>query len=483
MVYLAGDNNLSEECIWSLKEMYRAGVDKSIGLVAQLDPVASRMRRFHVSEDLEEFARRHRSRGAGASTVRSDPSDGSLFWRGRPVREGSDDMASKQTLTDFIKQAKAAHDADHYMLILSGHSSGVIGNSFLTDGFPVSAISMSELREALEDAGGAIDVLGMDSCGMGMAEVGYELRESARYLVASEGFEQNTGWPYHKVLEVLNKKRGKISPRALAASVVEAHTSYYSDYIMAGVSTDISACDLSKSADLADRVTRLADALRSKLPQGGSGEKVYVEQSPAPKRAIADAVILAHWRAQSYRFEEHTDLYDFCDLLEAGCRDRKIKEACAGVKRVIRGEQLEDGTYDGYVVNSCRSGGAFQYSNGVSIYFPWATFLSGYRKLSFSDRTTWDQFLRDYVEKTRRLPRHRADGYDPAPILKARRAALTTGGRDVLSVGTRDVLSVGTRDVLSVGTRDVLSVGTRMEKILTPEVKNPPDEFEIEGCS
>ena len=30
---------------------------------------------------------------------------------------------------------------------------------------------------------------------------------------------------------------------------------------------------------------------------------------------VRDLVILAHWRAQSYKFEQYTDLWDFCEEL------------------------------------------------------------------------------------------------------------------------------------------------------------------------
>jgi hypothetical protein len=41
----------------------------------------------------------------------------------------------------------------------------------------------------------------MDSCLMSNAEVCCEVAEHADYLVASEGWVANAGWPYHRVLE------------------------------------------------------------------------------------------------------------------------------------------------------------------------------------------------------------------------------------------------------------------------------------------
>src|SRR6266404_1415634 len=106
MVYLAGDNNLSEECVWSLKEMYRTGVNGNIALVVQIDPRASRMRRFEVGTDLEERKKaRQPTYPPARSTVEcgwpklaqvpqpreiGDSTDGILFSHGLSVPTATD---------------------------------------------------------------------------------------------------------------------------------------------------------------------------------------------------------------------------------------------------------------------------------------------------------------------------------------------------------------------------------------------------------
>ena len=44
MVYLAGDNNLADECVFALTEMKAAMIDKRVKVVAQFDPTARRVR-------------------------------------------------------------------------------------------------------------------------------------------------------------------------------------------------------------------------------------------------------------------------------------------------------------------------------------------------------------------------------------------------------------------------------------------------------
>jgi hypothetical protein len=256
----------------------------------------------------------------------------------------------------------------------------------------------------------------------------------------------------------------------LGVAIVDAHTKYYSSFLMAGVSTDISACRLNKSDDLANAVGELAEELRAALPKSAtrSGKKrsrsdrVYVEDLKLSERAIPDAMVMAHWRAQSYRFERHTDLYDFCDLLSEGCEDERIIKACEKVKEVIKGR---NGARDGYVIKSCHTGTAYQYSNGVAVYFPWAEFDSGYRRLRFSKDSSWGRFLDEYVVTTRRRPRGLSGASHVVEIEEDREAEVRDnpeiGRRDNPEIRRRDNPEIGTRDNPEIRRRDNPEIGTR----------------------
>ena len=41
MLYLAGDNNLSDEMVWALKEVYRVGAPEGVAVTLQFDPLSS----------------------------------------------------------------------------------------------------------------------------------------------------------------------------------------------------------------------------------------------------------------------------------------------------------------------------------------------------------------------------------------------------------------------------------------------------------
>jgi hypothetical protein len=169
------------------------------------------------------------------------------------------------------------------------------------------------------------------------------------------------------------------------------------DFQLAGYSFDLSLCDLKKVKKVTAPLKRLSKALTSAL-------------SDAVARSC---ILLAHWDAQSYWQESYADLYDFCYRLDKRCADTGVKTnealqaiqiGCADVKRV-----LEQGD-DQLVVRSGTAGPAYQYSHGLSVFFPWSRpapdsfWPDEYRDYIFSE-TGWQEFLVQYFIQTMRQPR------------------------------------------------------------------------------
>ena len=160
--------------------------------------------------------------------------------------------------------------------------------------------------------------------------------------------------------------------------------------------------------------------------------KEFRDRQTPESAFIRDAVVLTHWEAQLYGQEQYTDLYDFCSLLKSRLMNtpesyRPVISACQNVLNTIMGAQqqraIEGADWDesladeepsfrnanGFVLKSCYSGWAVQYSYGVSIYFPWAEIPSEfalYEKLRFSQDSGWGEFLRVYLAATKRAPRN-----------------------------------------------------------------------------
>jgi len=360
---------------------------------------------------------------------------------------------TKVILREFLSYCFEKSPAENYILVLSGHGSGAVGD-FLGGDIPTSRLGIRDLsdvfksvRKQLKYSNGKekIDILGMDSCLMSMAEVANQVHEYVDFMVGAEGFERNTGWPYGRLLELLMARPQplNIAARDLAKVIVKDYTEYYENYTLGDLSTDLSAVSLAElSENLIPRLRTLASVMKKKIEEV---KRPY----PNPAR---DAILLSHWEAQSYKDEQYTDLWDFCDLLARRCAvfdeygkitkvliDAELADACLKVR---------DATYqkpdEGVVKLSGYCGSAFQYSRGLSVFFPWAEMkdaagksdLDAYQKLQFAGEAGWHDFLTTYLEQTQRLPRD--TGEKPSKLLKTSRLDQRPGIYTTLALAGRD---------------------------------------------
>jgi hypothetical protein len=324
------------------------------------------------------------------------------------------------------------------MLVLAGHTAGVEQGYLLKDDNPPDSMKLEGLKQVLQRVQAAdglnltLDILGFDSCLMSMAEICYELKGLVKVIIGSQSLAPNPGWPFKEVLEVLTKAEGKLKPPDFAREIVREYVNFYLEHaINSGLSVDLSALDVDASVGVAQAVNKLATAI-SDRPPGDVLTKPLIDEDTFRK-----ALILAHWEAQSYNGELFVDLYDFCELLvkhysesaltleydkvdattdiarmsnEARLAVKRISDACDEVKAAI----------SEMVLGSCFCGVDHQYSNGISIYFPWSEIFTYYRPLAFAQKeaANWFSFLETYVEKTRRPPRGDERGSESHGITK-----------------------------------------------------------------
>src|ERR1043165_9478031 len=440
MFYLAGENNLADECVFALKELRRArprskdnrhtiamdeAADARVKVVAQLD-----------------------AGGLGGDEVRyiltrnSEDEDGELE-NAADERVDTTQTNYRGVLRDFISSSiveKEGH-AKHYLLVLSGHGNGLISDFLSRDTDSPDYLSIPKIRWVLQEVKQdvikeftkenvkdfKIDILGLDSCMMSMAEIGYELRDYVKYMVAAEGFEPNSGWPYERILSALLTDSDTIEPEEFAVRIVDRYVNYYTDFLPAARSVDLSACDLSKCEDLGGAIKEPVDAMCVRISNLDDADAAIAAANKETLRQI----VLAHWEAQSYKDDQYVDLYDFCDLLDRGWKEDPdpkktetgsvvmrgvevaddIRNACSKIKNILtsngkNGKKNGGNSYgDKMILKSRHSGPAVQYSHGLSVYFPWANVIESYGDLEFAKNTHWKQFLDQYVEVTRRRRR------------------------------------------------------------------------------
>jgi hypothetical protein len=453
----------------------------------------------------------------------------------------SSEQNPKESLARLLNFCRVNYPARHYMLILLAHGIVVGNDLFMFDehGSDVDAqqhaLTLTDLGDVLDkfkdqisrdEPRGELELIGFHSCSMSGAEVAFELRGKANYMMASQGPMYVGSWPYRQILirlfndmenaiplrdnliaaglvdrlrdgkgapalhlrDVLNGKGGKLlqkrrvddpklvedltekitglldgpalcdhkafqngdvslsrKTKALIAKhkksrlrgddlrelnlqvMVDAfpeemtkarirrmfikmfeYCIYNSfDFQLAGYSADLTLCDLNRVHRLQQPLDRLAKALGDGLAQG----------KKAGDSSIRDAILLAHWEAQSYFDETFTDLYDFCFRLtkqttaprKSNTREAlaEIVNACEAVMEVLkRGARGRD---FGPIVRSAFCGPAYQYSHGLSVFFPWAGPIGSnmwdeqYENYELNQRTGWRSFLKTYFAETMRL--------------------------------------------------------------------------------
>jgi hypothetical protein len=392
MIYMAGDNNLDPDGVQDLKEMKKVGSTKDVNVIAQFDRATG------------HAAKRYYLRKGGNVTGDAVASVGKV------------NTGDPKNLLDFAKWGITNYPADHYLLVLWNHGQGwddtdiFAGERFrslrrLAGGrirhslfhAPVRrALKMSvrdmEMRAILIDDNAKdfldnqemkkvlanvkkllkrkLDILGMDACLMSMAEVGYQMHESADFTVGSEETEPLEGWPYDAILSELTKKPA-MTARELCSLIVGKYVASYKQDAVTQ-----SACDLSKADDLAVAVGNLATALKARLVDD----------------ATRQALLAARTRVQEYEVADNIDLVDFCAVLGKAMPGTEIAQRCQEVIQV---------TQTAYVVASNSKGKSMENSHGVAIYFPKGAVSPLYQGLDFSKKTGWDAFLKNYLSAVR----------------------------------------------------------------------------------
>jgi len=434
MVYLAGDNNLSTECLFALTEMKKADPGEHINVVAQFDPrdeflpthrylinrngpastlfddiidkaqfdsKSGEVRFQNESKNaiaLSKSRARTRKRTDGAIRGVNDLS--ALTFEDEPLTDDTD-TGSPITLYNFLSFCLQEYPADHYIVVLSGHAGGTESDYLLKDESSRGSLTFNELKRVFQqlqnDLGGKpIDIVGMDNCLMSMCEICYEFRDLAQIVVGCESYSPASGWPYRQILERLRKdftkpasKKTEIQVEA-AKAIVEEYVNYYASYWVAGMAVTQSALDVRCVVQLREHLDQLASMMEKQLKK---------DCRDNGRSSFKDDLVLAHWEAQSYNGESFVDLFDFCDCLQQRSSLDEVVGQCQKVKQFIAKE---------FVLRSCYSGAAYQYSYGVSIYFPWSQVSSRYQNLDFVKDSVaggWLSFLQTYTDVTRRRPR------------------------------------------------------------------------------
>lgn len=453
MIYLAGDNNLTDECIYALTELKKARPSELVKIYVQFDPsdeflptqryeinrCGSEYYKSPVALDLiDQFPFKHESK----KCLKIKPAYGE-----QRERKGESGTGDPRMLFNFVAfcvdqphKPQPARKTNHYVLIICGHGAGIQRDFLLRDDRPEGYLTIYELRSALKlmrkrlkgkdpSREFKLDLFGMDVCLMSMAEITYELRDVVEIAIGNESYSPAAGWPYKQTIKKIDRfaRAAKASLphnvwEAIAKNIVKEYVRFYSDYWLGGLSVSMSALRAHQGDELAHRVRALANEMINELREewdrkqeqlyrpgttgkaerhAGSVEEEYASRwnhKRYPPLLFSDTLILAHWRAQSYNGELYVDLVDLCNCLAQYVpEDSTIARLCHELSHFIRKD---------FVIESCTFGRSYQYSYGVSIYFPWQSLVPYYgASIRFPKNSNWLSFLNTYLLVTRRAPR------------------------------------------------------------------------------
>ncbi|MBI3038126.1 hypothetical protein HYY75_03600 [bacterium] len=200
------------------------------------------------------------------------------------------DSADPKNFSDFLRWAKENSHGSRKMLILITHSWGWKGiiQDYTVPGFP-NTNTMMPLREfagVAQESGLKPDVLFLDCCVCGNAEVVEEIKEVSPFLIVSQLDTPYSGFPYETLFENLSEKNP--NPMELARSIPSNYVAAYSrggKKVEAEGGCDFAtfvAIDTSKWDSFAKKMKKLVRILRA------SGFRTLLRRDPVLLSGVYD---------------------------------------------------------------------------------------------------------------------------------------------------------------------------------------------------
>jgi hypothetical protein len=432
MVYLAGDNNLSAFSIAFLQQLEAADPNRYVRVVAGFDSTTPWPKGARYLE-----LKRHKDPASPYKKMKW-PLHNDLVQPGHIVfspdfcekykqPKPPDEPIAKEALARFLDWVRENYSADKYMLILFGHGTLVAGNTFLADTNPPSYLRLKEFSEILDHHfKSKLDIVAFDNCVMNAIETAAQLWKRVHYTIGSQGLVLANGWPITEIIQLVGLYHDR-GTDFIAEQILRACARNLLDFALMERSSEQAIIDVSKFGPN-DQLLRAVRGLSGKLQTGlkfkpGTCDKELMYPQ------VRDVVRLARLEAQSYWSETFVDLYDFASLLLDRCNDflgylrgmmnsvfpklpselesrnttvkdyvtpwpvipilKGIVESCSEITEIFRTQKIVPHRY--YV------GPQLQYSNGVSIYFPWSL-PEG--PITFDPVNKWQPYPTNYYLKT-----------------------------------------------------------------------------------
>ncbi|MEQ1764154.1 MAG: clostripain-related cysteine peptidase [Pyrinomonadaceae bacterium] len=432
MVYLSGDSNLNVEMAYAVEQMRAVTKDnKNISLYVYFDGFSEDVPTMYC-----DFS------GTKSEYFQSRHIPDKVFTYNLEEDEFNENSAAVTNVINFIdwcvKKDRECKMPDgsvvdrraekNYAIIFSGHSFGFMDWGLFKDQKADYSMTMSKLawmfervtdkegiliekakkdqaygkkkgwrdwseakyeQRTAEILGKPFSLLGFDSCVLSTLEISSQFEGLTETIVSSEGSIPTAGWNYAQILLGKIRDESVRDPKAIAVSFVDEFIKQQGNFSLADISVDMAAWDLSAMPALRTAFSEWALALHT----------CFKDDSSVEYNQLRRLLTYAHWQSQTYLLEQHVDLGDLCELMigEIDMLEKEIDGkafAQLGAIRIACQTVLTESR--NVIILSGFSGRDYQFSNGISIFFPWSwqsyeCARKDYKKLLINRANRWDE--------------------------------------------------------------------------------------------
>ena len=353
MVFVNAKNNLESYGLKDVNEMEMIGSDANVNIVAELGRING------YSSDDGDW------KGSRRYLVKKD-ADTTKITSPIVMEIAKSDMGSWEYMVGFSKWAMQNYPAKHYVLVVWNHGAGwnkdmefesQKGISY--DDETGNHITTPQMSQAMAQIG-KIDIFSMDACLMQMAEVGYEIKDYADYIVASEETEPGDGYTYNTWLGPLAAKPA-MTGAELSKTMVDSYTDHYQSINQGGTQSSIKTASFGKLALLLDGWTAEVMA---------ANDLVNVKN--------------ARTKAQAFYYSSNKDLYHFVKL---------VSDATANAAVAAKGKELMNFLKTDLIHHNRATGAKYANAFGLAVYLP-TSYTSSYDSLLWAKESKWDDFMK-----------------------------------------------------------------------------------------
>lgn len=358
MVFLNGDNDLDDCGDIDVNEMKEIGSTGDVNIIVLQD---------HTSKPAQK-----------------------LFIKKGEVRVletiGKIDMGDYKEFVKFVKWTVENYPAEHYFVAIWNHGSGwkkkaiPVYKGISYDENSGNHITTGQLGESIKTIkriiGRNIDVFGMDACLMQMIEVGFELKDSVDYIVASEEIEPGEGWAYNVILKELTDNP-LIDAEKLSEVIVSSFEQYYKaiSETYPNMNATLSSINCKSFNDAFSNIETFAQILTRKIDE----------------KPIMNNLRLLLDKVQSYTYN-NCDLVHLCKMINEKIIDDELNKSASDLIEALTNDMNK------VITSNVTIGNGVKNSYGLAIYFPKVHIDPEYLAISFG-KTAWGKFIKKYTGK------------------------------------------------------------------------------------